>query len=373
MIIGVPTEILNKEYRAGLTPSAASDYINAGHKVIIQKGAGEGSSFSDDLYESVGCTVVDTAEEVWKQAEMIIKVKEPVGEELDLIQEGQIIYTYLHLAANREVTEALVKSGAVCVGYETVELDDGSLPLLAPMSEIAGHMAAQVGGFFLQKTAGGSGVLMGGVSGVKPAKVMVLGAGMVGSNAAQVAIGMGADVTVVDINLSRLKQLSEMWGSSVKTLYSSRGNILEVIPEFDIVIGAVLVPGAKAPWLVTSDMIKLMKEGSVVVDVAIDQGGCIETSRVTTHDNPTFYVDGVLHYGVANMPGAVPATSTRALNNATLHYGLALANKGWRKAFEDDRALARGANIIMGDVVHKGVAEAHDMAYLPIKEAIAKH
>lgn len=367
MIIGVPTEIKNNESRVGLTPAAAHDYIAAGHTVYIQEGAGLGSSFPDAEYEAVGCQILATAEEVWAIADMIIKVKEPIAPEYDLIREDQILYTYLHLAPDLPQTEALIKSKCVGIAYETVELPNGALPLLAPMSEVAGRMAAQVAAFYLQKTSGGRGVLMGGVAGVLPAKVMVLGAGNVGSCAAQVAVGMGADVTIVDINLARLKAIDEMWGSKIKTLYSSTGNIMEILSECDIVIGAVLVPGARAPRLITKEMIKVMKPGSVIVDVAIDQGGCIETTHITTHDDPVYYVDEVLHYGVANMPGAVPNTSTRALNNATLRYGLQIANKGWKQACKDDAALAKGVNVVRGDIVYKDVADAHGMDYVPLE------
>lgn len=366
MIVGVPTEIKNNEFRVGLTPSAAADYVGHGHKVVIQKGAGEGSSFADGEYKAVGCEILPTADDVWEVAEMIVKVKEPIPSEYGKIRPGQILYTYLHLAPDFAQTKALIKSGAVCIAYETVELPNHSLPLLAPMSEVAGRMAAQVAAFYLQKTAGGRGVLMGGTAGVTPANVIVLGAGVVGSNAAQVAFGMGANVTVLDVNIPRLRQISEMWGTNVKTLYSSRGNLLEVLPLADIVIGAVLIPGAKTPWLLTKDMLPLMKKGSVVVDVAVDQGGCIETTHATTHADPTYFVEGVLHYGVANMPGAVPNTSTRALNHATLRYGLALANKGWKKALAEDSALALGANVIEGKVTYRDVADAHGLDYTPV-------
>lgn len=368
MIIGVPTEIKNNEYRVGLTPAAAHDYVAAGHTVYIQKDAGAGSSFPDSDYEAVGCHILETSDEVWSIAEMIIKVKEPIAEEYDKIREGQILYTYLHLAPDLPQTEALLKAKCVGIAYETVELPNGFLPLLAPMSEVAGRMASQVAAFYLQKTNGGRGVLMGGVAGVLPAKVLVLGAGNVGSCAAQVAVGMGADVTIVDINLARLKTIDEMWGSKIKTLYSSTGNIMEILADCDIVIGAVLVPGARAPKIITKEMIKVMKPGSVLVDVAIDQGGCIETSHITTHADPVYYVDDVLHYGVANMPGAVPNTSTRALNNATLRYGLHIANKGWVQACKDDANLAKGVNVVNGEIVYKDVAEAHGMEYTPLEQ-----
>ena len=371
MIIGVPAEIKNNEYRIGLTPGAAADYVGYGHSVLIEKGAGLGSSFPDEHYVAVGCEIVDTAAEVFARADMIVKVKEPQAVEIDMLREGQILYTYLHLAPDLPQTEGLVKSGAVCIAYETVELPDGSLPLLAPMSEVAGRMATQVGAHFLEKHRGGRGVLMGGVPGVAPANVIVLGGGVVGTNAAYIAKGMGAHVTVMDINVSRLRYLQDVWENKVTTLFSSRGNLLEALPQADLVIGAIYIPGARAPMLVTRDMLSLMKPASVVVDVAIDQGGCIETSVPTTHAEPTFFVDGILHYGVANMPGAVPNTSTRALNNATLRYGLDIANKGWKQAFRDDAALAKGANVINGKVVYECVAKEHGFDYTPLEELIA--
>lgn len=370
MIIGVPSEIKNNEARVGLTPAAAADYVVAGHRVLIQKDAGEGSSFHDEDYVEAGCEIVQTADEVWATAEMIVKVKEPIAVEYDKIREDQILYTYLHLAPDLPQTEALIKSGAVAIAYETVELPNGVLPLLAPMSEVAGRMASQVAAYYLQKPAGGRGVLMGGTAGVTPAKVLVLGAGVVGSSAAQVAKGMGADVTICDINIQRLKALDEAWGTTIKTLYSSRGNVMEILPTCDIVIGAVLIPGAKAPWVITRDMLAVMKKGSVIVDVAVDQGGCVETTHATTHEDPIFFVDDVLHYGVANMPGAVPNTSTRALNNATLRYGLAIANKGWKKALADDAVLAKGANVIHGKIVYKDIADIHGMEYTPLEEML---
>jgi len=370
MIIGVPTEIKNNEFRVGLTPGSAGDYIAHGHRVVVQQGAGVGSSFPDELYVAAGAEILPTAADVFATADMIVKVKEPQAVEIDMLRPGQILYTYLHLAPDLPQTEGLLKSGAICIAYETVELPNGSLPLLAPMSEVAGRMAAQVGANYLQKPNGGRGVLMGGVPGVAPANVVVLGAGVVGSNAAYVAKGMGARVTMMDVNLDRLRVLDEVWGSSVTTLYSSRGNLLEILPEADLVIGAVLLPGARAPWLITRDMLPMMKPGSVVVDVSVDQGGCIETTHPTTHADPTFMVDGVLHYGVANMPGAVPNTSTRALNNATLRYGLAIANKGWRQALLDDPALAKGANVIENQVCYAPVAEVHGLACAPLTELI---
>jgi alanine dehydrogenase len=301
---------------------------------------------------------------------MIVKVKEPQANEIEMLREGQILYTYLHLAPDFPQTEGLIKSGCGAIAYETVELPDRTLPLLAPMSEVAGRMASQVGAHFLEKPRGGRGVLMGGVPGTAPAKVIVLGAGVVGTNAAFVAKGMGADVTIMDINLARLRQLQEAWGSEVKTIYSSKGNLLDLLPQADLVIGGIYIPGAKATWLITRDMLKIMKPGSVIVDVAIDQGGAVETSHPTTHAEPTFVVDDIVHYAVANMPGAVPNTSTRALNNATLRYGLAIANKGWRQALADDAALAKGANVINGKVVYKPVADEHGLQYVPLENVL---
>jgi len=370
MIIGVPKEIKNNEARVGLTPAAAADYVAHGHKVVVETHAGEGSSFSDEEYVKVGCEIIPTAPAVFEAAEMIVKVKEPQPAEIAMLRPGQILYTYLHLAPDLPQTEGLIKSGAVCIAYETVELPNRALPLLAPMSEVAGRMASQVGAYYLEKINGGRGILMGGVPGVPGANVLILGAGVVGSNAAFVAEGMGAHVTIADVNVDRLRYLTDCWGSDVTTLYSSRGNLLEVLPAADLVIGSVLLPGAKTPWLVKKEDLKIMKKGSVVVDVSVDQGGCIETTHATTHDNPTFVVDDVLHYGVANMPGAVPNTSTRALNNATLRYGLALANKGWKKALADDPALALGANVIEGKVVYEEVAKAHGLDYTPLAEFI---
>ena len=370
MIIGVPTEIKNNEYRIGLTPGAAADYVGHGHTVIVERGAGLGSSFPDEQYLAVGCEIVDTAAEVFARADMIVKVKEPQACEIEMLREGQILYTYLHLAPDLPQTEGLVKSGAICIAYETVELPDGSLPLLAPMSEVAGRMATQVGAHFLEKPCGGRGVLMGGVPGVAPANVIVLGGGVVGTSAAYIAKGMGAQVTIMDINLNRLRYLDNVWENKVTTLFSSRGNLLEVLPHADLVIGAIYIPGARAPWLVTRDMLSMMKPASVLVDVAIDQGGCIETSTPTTHADPTFFVDGILHYGVANMPGAVPNTSTRALNNATLRYGLNIANKGWKQALKEDDALAKGANVIEGKVVYECVAREHGMEYTPLSDLL---
>jgi alanine dehydrogenase len=370
VIVGVPKEIKNNEFRVGLTPGGVAEFVAHGHSVIVERNAGTGSSFADDEYILAGAELVDTAEEVFARADMIVKVKEPQAVEIERLREGQILYTYLHLAPDLPQTEGLVKSGAVCFAYETVELPNRSLPLLAPMSEVAGRMAAQVGAAFLQKPNGGRGVLMGGIPGVLPAKVVVLGGGVVGTNAAYVAKGMGADVTIMDVNLDRLRYLDEVWGNSVRTLYSSKHNVAQIVTEADLVIGAVLLPGAKTPFLVTRDMLPTMKPGAVLVDVSVDQGGCIETTKATTHADPTYFVDGVLHYGVANMPGAVPNTSTMGLTNATLRYGLAIADKGWRQAVMDDAALAKGVNVLDGKIVYKPVADAHDMPYTPLADVI---
>ena len=371
MIIGVPREIKNNEFRVGMTPAGVKEFVAHGHTVLVEHQAGEGSSFPDEEYAAAGAEMVATAEEVFARAEMIVKVKEPQAAEIAMLRPGQILYTYLHLAPDLPQTEGLIGSGAVCIAYETVELPNRALPLLAPMSEVAGRMAAQVGAAYLQKPNGGRGVLMGGVPGVLPAKVVVLGGGVVGTSAAYVAMGMGADVTIMDVNLDRLRYLDEIWGNRVRTLYSSKHNIETIITEADLVIGAVLLPGAKTPWLVTHDMLPTMKRGAVLVDVSVDQGGCIETTKPTTHAEPTYFVDGVLHYGVANMPGAVPNTSTLALTNATLRYGLAIADKGWKQAVLDDPALAKGVNVLEGKVVYEPVAEAHGLEYTPLESLLS--
>jgi alanine dehydrogenase len=370
VIIGVPKEIKNNEFRVGLTPAGVKEFVAHGHAVLVENAAGVGSSFPDEEYLAAGAEMVSTADEVFARADMIVKVKEPQPVEIARLRPGQILYTYLHLAPDLAQTEGLVKSGAVCIAYETVELPNRSLPLLAPMSEVAGRMAAQVGAAYLQKPNGGRGVLMGGVPGVLPAKVVVLGGGVVGTNAAYVAKGMGADVTIMDVNLDRLRYLDEVWGNSVRTLYSSKHNVETIVTEADLVIGAVLLPGAKTPFLVTRDMLPTMKPGAVLVDVSVDQGGCIETTKPTTHADPTYFVDGVLHYGVANMPGAVPNTSTLALTNATLRYGLALADKGWKQAILADAALAKGVNVLDGKIVYREVAEAHGLEYAPLESLL---
>lgn len=361
MIIGVPKEIKNNENRVAVTPSGARELVGHGHKVYVQHTAGEGSGFPDELYVKAGAEILPKIEDVYAIAEMIIKVKEPIKPEYPLIRRDQVVFTYFHFASDRELTEAMIRSGAVCIAYETVELPDRQLPLLIPMSEVAGRMSIQEGARFLEKPQGGMGVLLGGVPGVKPAKVLILGAGVVGRNAALMASGMGADVTIADISLPTLRHIAEVMPKNVKTLFSSRHNIEAELPDTDLVIGSVLIPGAKAPKLVTRDMLALMRPGTLLVDVAIDQGGCFETSTPTTHSNPTYTIDGILHYAVANIPGAVPRTSTLALTNATLPYALRLADKGWRQACKDDKALALGVNIVEGKVVFPAVAQAWDL------------
>lgn len=370
MIIGIPAEIKNNEFRVGLTPGGVAEFVAHGHRVLVQEGAGVGSSFPDEDYVAAGAEIASNADEVFAQADMIVKVKEPQAAEIEKLRPGQILYTYLHLAPDLPQTEGLMKSGAVCIAYETVELPNRQLPLLAPMSEVAGRMAAQVGAAYLQKPNGGRGVLMGGVPGVLPARVVVLGGGVVGTNAAYVAMGMGADVTIMDVNLDRLRYLDEIWGNRIRTLYSAKHNIKAIVQEADLVIGAVLLPGAKTPFLVKREMLPTMKPGAVLVDVSVDQGGCIETTKPTTHADPTYFVDGVLHYGVANMPGAVPNTSTLALTNATLRYGLAIADKGWKQAVLDDAALAKGINVLDGKITYKPVADAHGLGYTPLEEIV---
>lgn len=366
MKIGIPKEIKNNENRVGMTPAGVSELVKHGHVVYVQKTAGEGSGFTDEMYVNVGANILPTIEDVYGTADMIIKVKEPIAPEYTLIRKGQLVFTYFHFACSRELTEAMVKSGGVCLAYETVQLDDGSLPLLTPMSEIAGRMATINGAHYLQKTKGGKGKLICGVPGVRPAKVVVLGGGIVGQAAARVAAGMGADVVITDISLPWLHQLSINMPANVNTLYSSNQNVASEIKDADIVIGAVLVPGDKAPKLITRDMLKTMEQGTVLVDVAIDQGGCFETSRPTTHSEPTYEVDGIVHYAVANIPGAVPNTSTTALTNATLKYAVALADKGWRQACREDIALYKGLNVVEGKITYKAVADVFDMQYEPI-------
>lgn len=358
MIIGVPKEIKNNENRVAVTPSGARELVAHGHTVYVQTAAGTGSGFTDADYVGAGALILPTIEAVYDIAEMIIKVKEPIEAEYPLIKKGQVVFTYFHFASDRSLTDAMLASGAVCIAYETVRLPDRSLPLLVPMSEVAGRMSVQEACRFMERPQGGRGILMGGVPGVKPARVLILGAGIVGCNAAKMAAGMGADVTVADISLPTLRHVADVMPANVKTLYSSRHNIEQELPHADVVIGSVLVPGAKAPHLITRDMLRLMQPGSVLVDVAIDQGGCFETSVPTTHSEPTYVLDGIVHYAVANIPGAVPRTSTLALTNATLPYALRLADKGWQKACREDPALAQGVNIADGKITFPGVAEA---------------
>jgi alanine dehydrogenase len=363
MKIGVPKEIKTNENRIALVPAGAEALVGAGHSVFIERGAGEGSGFSDELYTRVGAAIAPDADAVWREAEMILKVKEPITPEWPRMRKGQVLFTYFHFAADEALTRAHLKSGAVCIAYETVELPSRELPLLTPMSEVAGRMAVQEGAKYLEKLYGGRGVLLGGVPGVAPAKVVVLGGGIVGINAAKMAAGLGASVVVLDISLERLRYLSDVMPANVVLIHSNRHNILEQLATADLVVGAVLVTGAKAPRLVRREDLRLMRPGSVIVDVAIDQGGCVETIHATTHENPTYVVDGVIHYGVANMPGGVPRTSTLALTNATFPYALQLANKGWKKALASSPALLKGLNIVDGHVTYPGVAEAFGIAY----------
>ena len=366
MIIGIPKEIKNNENRVGMTPSGVKELVKHGHKVYVQHTAGEGSGFADEEYVKAGAEILPTIEATYAAADMIVKVKEPIEPEYKLVKKGQLLFTYFHFASDRELTVAMLESGATCIAYETVVGPQGGLPLLIPMSEVAGRMSVQEGCRFLEKPQGGRGVLLGGVPGVKPAKVLVLGGGVVGRNAALMAAGLGADVTITDISLPTLRHLAEVMPKNVKTLFSSRHNIEQELPSTDLVIGSVLIPGAKAPKLITADMLPLMRKGSVIVDVAIDQGGCFETSHATTHSAPVYEVDGIIHYAVANIPGAVPYTSTMALTNATLPYALRLADMGWRDACKADKGLADGVNIVDGKITFEAVAEAWDMPYTPL-------
>ena len=363
MIIGVPKEIKNNENRVGMTPAGVQEMTKHGHVVYVQASAGVNSGFSDGAYTDAGAKILPTIEDVYAIAEMIVKVKEPIASEYKLVRKGQLVFTYFHFASSEPLTKAMIESGAVCCAYETVERKDRSLPLLIPMSEVAGRMATQEGCYFLERPRGGKGKLMGGVPGVKPAKVLVIGGGVVGTASARTAAGMGADVTICDVSLPRLTYLADVMPRNVKTLMSSEYNIREELKSADLVVGSVLIPGAKAPKLVTRDMLALMQPGSVLVDVAIDQGGCFETSHPTTHEEPTYYVDGILHYCVANIPGAVPYTSTLALTNATLPYALQLADKGWRKACACNEELRKGLNVVEGKVVYKEVAEAWGLPF----------
>jgi alanine dehydrogenase len=363
MIIGVPTEIKNNENRIALTPAGASELVKRGHEVYIQSGGGNGSGFMDENYIEAGAKILPTIEDVYGIAEMIMKVKEPIEPEYKLIKKNQVLFTYFHFASSEVLTKAMIDNGSVCIAYETVELDDRSLPLLVPMSEVAGRMSVQEGAKFLEKTFGGYGVLLGGVPGVPPAKVLILGGGIVGTEAAKMAAGLGADVTIMDINLKRLRYLDDIMPANVKTSMSNDYNIRDYVKTYDLIIGAVLIPGAKAPRLITRDMLKTMRPGTVMVDVAVDQGGCFETTKATTHADPTFTIDDVIHYCVANMPGAVPRTSTIALTNATLPYALQIANKGWKQACTDSAPLRKGLNVVNGKVVYEGVAEAFGLPF----------
>ncbi len=372
MIVGVPKEVKDNEYRVALTPEGASELTAAGHQVLIQDGAGAGSNIPQQRYERAGAEIVATARELWATSDMIMKVKEPVPDEYDLMREGQILYTYLHLAASKELTRTLAERKVSAVAYETVQLPDGRLPLLAPMSEVAGRMAPHVGARLLEKEYGGRGILMGGVSGVRPAKVLVLGAGMAGSNAAWIAAGMEAEVTVVDKNLDRLRFIDQIHKGRIITLMSDRLTLEQRVRESDIVIGSVLVPGAKAPKLVTEEMVTSMRTGAVAIDIAIDQGGCIETSRMTTHSDPTYVQHGVVHYCVGNMPGAVPNTSTYALTNVTLPYALGIATKGLEDAVRGDPALTMGVNVYAGEITNRGVAEAHGLSFTELSAIVRR-
>jgi alanine dehydrogenase len=363
MIIGVPREIKPNENRIALTPGGAELLCHNGHTVVIEQNAGIGSGFPDELYINAGATMIPTAAEVFAKADMIMKVKEPIAQEYNLIREGQVLFTYFHFAASRQLTEAMMKAKAVCIAYETVMKSDNSLPLLIPMSEVAGRMAPQEGAKYLERTMGGRGVLLGGVPGTEPANVLVLGGGIVGTNAAKIAAGFGAKVTIMDNNLYRLRYLDDVMPKNVMTVMSTPDNIRRHAQAADLVIGAVLIAGAKAPHLITREMLPTMKPGSVVVDVSVDQGGCIETCKPTTHEDPTYIIDGVVHYCVANMPGAVPFTSTIALTNATLPYALQLANKGWKNAVKENQELYYGVNMVDGEIVYKAVADAFDLPY----------
>ena len=367
MKVGIPKEIKNNENRVGMTPAGVAELCRHGHEVVVQHTAGEGSGFADDEYIKAGARILPSIEAVYAEAEMIVKVKEPIEPEYKLVRKGQLLFTYFHFACEKELTEAMLKSGAVCLAYETVQLPNGLLPLLQPMSEVAGRMAVINGTYYLQKTKGGKGKLISGVPGVSPTNVLVLGGGTVGEAAAMMAAGMGANVTITDISLPRLRQLDIETPANVHTLYSSSHNICQLLPTVDIVVGSVLVPGDKTPHLITRDMLKMMEPGTVLVDVAIDQGGCFETSRPTTHSEPVYTVDGIVHYCVANIPGAVPNTSTLALTNATLRYAVALADKGWKQACKDDSALAKGLNIVEGKVVFKPVADVFGLSYEELK------
>jgi alanine dehydrogenase len=371
MQIGVPKEIKTNENRVALVPGGAEALIAAGHEVLVEAGAGEGSGFTDQDFVEVGARIGPDADAVWGAADMILKVKEPIEPEWTRIRRGQTLFTYFHFAADERLTRAHLDSGATCIAYETVELPTRELPLLTPMSEVAGRMAVQEGAKYLEKLYGGRGVLLGGVPGVAPAKVVILGGGIVGINAAKMAAGLGAKVVLLDINLDRLRYLSDVMPANVQLIYSNHQNVREQISTADLVVGAVLIPGAKAPKLVRREDLRIMRPGAVIVDVAVDQGGCIETIRPTTHENPTYTVDGIIHYGVANMPGGVPRTSTLALTNATLPYALQLANKGWRRAVQDNSALLKGVNVVDGRLTYRAVADTFGLEYTDPAEVLA--
>lgn len=370
MIIGVPKEIKNNENRVAVTPAGAQEFIKKGHTVYIQTKAGEGSGFSDEEYAGAGAKILPKAEDVFSTAEMIIKVKEPIEQEYGLIKKDQLVFTYFHFASYEPLAHAMIKTGAVCLAYETVERPDRSLPLLVPMSEVAGRMAIQEGAKYLEKPLKGRGILLGGVPGVMPAKVLILGGGVVGTNAAKIAAGMGADVIITDVNLNRLRYLDDVMPKNVHTMASNDYVLRELVKTSDLIVGGVLIPGAKAPKLITRDMLKTMRPGTVLVDVAVDQGGCIETCKPTTHENPTYIIDDIVHYCVANMPGAVPYTSTLALTNATLPYALKLANLGWKKACKDYEDLQKGLNVVQSKVVYKAVADAFSLPYVDVNEVL---
>jgi len=366
MIIGVPKEIKNNESRVALTPGGANELRKKGHQVFVETYAGMASGFTDEDYTLAGASILSTAKEIWAIAEMIMKVKEPIEQEYPLVKKGQLIFTYFHFASSETLTRTMIENGSICLAYETVERQDGSLPLLIPMSEVAGRMAIQQGARYLEKPVKGRGVLLGGVPGVPPGRVLIIGAGIVGIQAAKMASGLGAHVTILDIDLQRLRHVNDVLPPHVVTMYSSEYNIRRLIKDHDLIIGAVLIPGAKAPNLITRDMLKEMQPGTVIVDVAVDQGGCVETCKPTTHENPTYIIDDVVHYCVANMPGAVPYTSTLALTNSTLPYALKLAGKGWHTACKEISELAKGLNIVEGKVVYKGVSDAFGLKYTPI-------
>jgi alanine dehydrogenase len=371
LIVGLPKEIKDNEYRVGLTPAGVRALKDAGHQIIVERDAGAGSGFESSLYERAGATIIESADEIWASAEMIVKVKEPIAPEYPLMREGQLLFTYLHLAPDRELTRQLLERKVTGIAYETITDRRGQLPLLTPMSEVAGRMAIQVGAHYLEKMSGGRGILLGGVPGVPAARVVIIGGGVVGTNAAKIAVGMGAHVTIIDNNLDRLRELDDIFLSKISTLASSAYMIHDAISEADLIVGAVLVKGAAAPKLITRSMLKDVPNGAVIVDVAVDQGGCIETTHPTTHSNPTYYVEGVLHYCVANMPGAVPRTSTFALTNATLPYALKLANKGFLQAIASDPGLKEGVNTFAGECTYEAVAADQGIRYTPLDQLIA--